>query len=124
MSNIILWILQVLMAAGFLYSGICKTVLPPKKLVAIGQTGVEGLSRLSVRIIGILELAGVAGLIVPVYFDIMPWLTPVAAFCLAAIMPFAARIHYQRNELRNVFVNIAYFLIAVLVALGRIWISQ
>ncbi|MBO9619759.1 MAG: DoxX family protein [Niabella sp.] len=122
MSNSILWILQVVMALSFLYSGVCKTVFSEKKLVTIGQTGVEGLSPVFIKFIGVSELAGAAGLILPLYFNIAPWLTPVAALCLALIMPFAARIHYRRNEPRNVLTNIIYFIIGILIAWGRIFI--
>ncbi|AHF14742.1 DoxX family protein [Niabella soli] len=124
MSNSILWILQVVMALSFFYSGICKTVLSEKKLVAVGQTGVEGLFPVFIRFIGLSELAGAVGLILPLYFHIAPWLTPVAALCLALIMPFAARIHYRRNEPRNVLTNVIYFIIGILIACGRFFIQQ
>lgn len=120
MNNTILWVLQIVTAIIFLYSGICKALLPERALVAKGQTGVEGLPALFIKFIGVSEIAGAAGLIAPVYFYIMPWLTPVAAFCLAFIMPFAASIHYKRNEPKNVLTNIILFLFCILIACGRL----
>ncbi|ANH82767.1 hypothetical protein A8C56_18870 [Niabella ginsenosidivorans] len=124
MSNSILWVLQIIAAGAFLYSGVCKLLLPEQKLVAMGQTGVEGLHPYFIKFIGISEVAGVIGLIVPVYLHIAVWLTPVAAICLAFIMPFAARIHYKRNEPKNVLTNVILFIICILIACGRVFMNQ
>ncbi len=123
MNNTILWILQIITAVIFLYSGICKSLLPERVLVAKGQTGVEGLPAFFIKFIGVSEIAGAAGLIVPVYFHITSWLTPVAALCLAFIMPFAAYIHYKRNEPKNVLTNIIVFLFCILIACGRLFFN-
>ncbi|WP_143075766.1 DoxX family protein [Parafilimonas terrae] len=123
MNNTILWILQIITAITFLYSGICKSILPERILVAKGQTGVEGLPALFIKFIGVSEIAGAAGLIAPVYFHITPWLTPVAALCLAFIMPFAASIHYKRNEIKNVLTNLILFLFCILIAYGRLFFN-
>lgn len=120
MINILLWVLQILTAALFLYSGICKASLPEKKLVSMGQTGVDGLHPAFIKFIGFSEIAGSIGLIAPVGFNIAPWLTPLSAFCLAFIMPFAAIIHYRRKEPRNVLTNVITFIVCLLVAVGRI----
>ncbi|HEY2350644.1 MAG TPA: DoxX family protein, partial [Puia sp.] len=60
--NIILWILQGLMAVIFLYSGVNKSIFPIHKLVyEKGQTGIENLSLPIVRFIGVSEILGAAG---------------------------------------------------------------
>lgn len=124
MSNVILWILQITAAIGFLYSGICKSLFSEQKLVAIGQTGVEGLQPFFIKFIGLSEIAGAIGVIAPVYFHIIPWLTPVAAICLAFIMPFAARIHYRRNEPGNVLTNVIFFIVCLVIAFGRTFLNE
>ena len=64
---------------------------------------------------------GAIGLILPAALDILPWLTPVAAFCLAALMLLAAIYHARRpSEGRNVILNVILGLIALLVAIGRV----
>jgi len=117
--NILLWILQAFLALTFLYSGICKSLLNEKALVKKGQTGVAGLNTWFIKFIGIAEILGAAGLLVPTAFNIMPFLTPIAALCLALIMPFAARIHYKRKELRSMAINVVVFCFCIFVAWGR-----
>lgn len=55
--NTTLWILQSLVAFAFLYSGINKSILSEQRLVASGQTGVEGLPLPLIRFIGISEIS-------------------------------------------------------------------
>jgi hypothetical protein len=120
--NLVLWIFQAFVALTFLYSGICKTCFSEQKLVAMGQTGVEGLPLLFTRFIGLSEILGAVGLIVPWLLSIYPILTPVAALCLGFIMPFAAAIHYRRKEYKSVLFNCSIFLLCLLIAYGRMFL--
>lgn len=119
MTNIILWILQIVTAIVFLYSGVCKAIFPEMKLVAMGQTGVEGLHPAFIKFIGVSEIAGSIALIAPTYWDTLSWLTPLSALCLAFIMLFAAIIHDKKNEPGNVRTNVILFIICILIAVGR-----
>jgi uncharacterized membrane protein YphA (DoxX/SURF4 family) len=119
--NTILWILQVLMAVIFLYSGINKSFFSIPELVhARGQTGVENLPLSLVRFIGISEILGGVGLLAPWYLDIWPVLTPIVAILFSIIMVPAAVIHYKRREPRNVFVNVIIFSICIIIAYFRL----
>ena len=121
--NIILWILRALLALIFMYSGICKSVFSIRKLVdEKGQTGVEHLSLPFVRIIGISEILGAMGLILPWWLKIFPMLTPITAILLALIMIPAARIHYKRKEPKNVFTNAILFFICIFLAYARFFL--
>lgn len=120
--NTTLWILQIIAALGFLYSGIPKSILPEYKLVAMGQTGVEGLHPSFIKFIGISEIAGVIALFVPMWLNTAVWLTPLSALCLALIMPFAAVIHYKRKEPKNVLTNVLLFIICIFIAYGRTFV--
>jgi hypothetical protein len=117
--NTMLWALQILAASVFMYSGINKSIYSEKKLVASGQTGVEGLPLSLIRFIGIIEILGAIGLIVPWWFNVLSILTPISATGFAIIMILAARIHYQRKELKNVFTNIMLFIACVFIAYFR-----
>lgn len=117
--NIILWALQIFMAFTFMYSGICKSYFSIQKLVAMGQTGVNGLPLWFVRFIGITEILGAVGLILPWLLSIYPILTPISAICLAFIMPFAAVIHYKLKEIKNVMTNVVAFAICLTIAYFR-----
>jgi hypothetical protein len=117
--NILLWVLQSFAAFAFLYSGICKSVFSEQKLVAMGQTGVEGLSPVFIRFIGITEILGAIGLILPQALGIAPLLTVVAACCLGSIMIPAAVIHYKRKEYKNVGTNMMLLFVCAFIVYGR-----
>jgi len=117
--NTILWIAQAFLAVSFLYSGCCKSVFSEQKLIAIGQTGVAGYSHSTIRFIGISEILGAIGIILPWLTGLWPVLTPVAAICFAIIMLLAAPIHYRLKEPRNIATNITLLVLALLVAWGR-----
>jgi uncharacterized membrane protein YphA (DoxX/SURF4 family) len=117
--NTILWLCQGVLALAFFYSGINKAVLSEQQLIAKGQTGVANLSTPVIRFIGISEVLGAVGIIVPLLTNICPVLTPVTAICFAVIMLLAAPIHYRLREPRNVATNLFLLALAVFVAWGR-----
>ena len=122
--NSILWILQTLMFITFMYSGVNKSIFSIRKLVyEKGQTGVENLSIPIVRFIGISEILGAVGLILPWWLNILPVLTPVSAILFALIMIPAAVIHYKRKEPKNVFTNVILFCICIFIGYGRIFLN-
>jgi uncharacterized membrane protein YphA (DoxX/SURF4 family) len=82
--NIVLWVLQVLLALLFIWAGGLKLVLPLEKLA--GPPGSVVLPGLFVRFIGVAELLGGLGLILPGLLRIKPGLTPLAAAGLVIIM--------------------------------------
>lgn len=114
-----LWVGQSLLAALFLYSGVMKSTESEQKLIASGQTGVEGLPRSLIRFIGISEILGAAGLVLPLLSNVMPVLTPLAAIGLGLIMILAAIVHYRREEKRTVVQNLFLLLVCLFVAYGR-----
>jgi len=117
--NTLFWMLQALVAATFLYSGINKSIYSEQKLVAIGQTGVEGLPLTLTRFIGIIEILGSIGLILPLALNMSPELTPLSAVGFAIIMILAARVHYNRHEPKSVVNNCILLLLCVLIAWYR-----
>src|SRR4051794_19939732 len=117
--NTILWICQSFLALVFVYSGVMKSTQTERWLIAHKQTGVEGLPVPLIRFIGVSEILGVAGILVPSLTGIMPLLTPIAALCFSLIMIFAARIHYRRNEMQSVVLNIIILCVSMFVAFER-----
>ncbi|GAB4039667.1 DoxX family protein [Spirosoma jeollabukense] len=117
--NALLWLIQVFLASVFLYSGLMKSTQSEQKLVAMGQTGVESLPLPLIRFIGISELAGVLGLILPVLLNYWPVLTSVSASCLGLIMLPAGVIHYRRGEFKAVAFNGLVFMLCGFVLYGR-----
>jgi len=108
------------LALAFGYSGLCKSIYSETTLVGKkGQTGVAGLPHAFIRIIGIAELLGMIGIIVPWLAGIAPVLTPVTAVGFAIIMIVAAPIHYKRREPGNVATNLILLALAIFTACGR-----
>lgn len=62
--NIFLWVLQILLAANFAMAGILKSTQPREKL-GTRMAWVEDFSANTVRFIGVVELLGAVGLILP-----------------------------------------------------------
>lgn len=119
MLNIALWICQILLAVVFGYSGWMKSTKTENELVAMGQTGVENLSKNLIRFIGIAEILGVIGIFLPWLTGVFPTLTPIAAVCLGIIMILAGVVHFRRNEKTTVLLNLFIFGLCVFVAYGR-----
>jgi uncharacterized membrane protein YphA (DoxX/SURF4 family) len=117
--SVALWISQVLLAIVFFYSGVMKSTKTEKELVAMGQTGVENLSGSLIRFIGVSEILGAAGIILPWLTGIVPILTPIAATSLATIMILAAIVHFRRNEKTTAMQNLLILLVCAFVAYGR-----
>ena len=109
-----LWIVQALLAAVFLFAGGAKLVLPLDKLT--GPVAVPGWF---LRFIGVCEVLGAIGLILPGLLRIRPGLTPLAAAGLVIIMIGATVISLIGGEITAALVSVVVGLLAALVAYGR-----
>ena len=116
--NAALWIAQILLALMFFMVGIMK-VTQPKEKMAERAPYVEDFSDATIRLIGVLEILGALGLVLPAVTGILPWLTPLAAVGLALTMIGAARTHIRRGENSNVVVNVVILAIAIFTVYGR-----
>ena len=118
--NVVLWVLAAVLAALFLVSGGMKIVRSKDRLAAAGQDWVESFSPGMVTLIGALEVAAAAGLILPPVTGIAPVLAPAAAIGLVLVMIGAVVVHGRRREIPNVAVNIVLAILAAVVAWGRL----
>lgn len=119
--NTLAWILSGLLASGFLFVGVSKLITPYDKLRQNPQMAwVNDFSSNAVKGIGVLEILGALGVILPWALDIAPVLTPLAAVGLALLMVGAAMTHRRRGELKQVLpINGALFTLAAVVAVIR-----
>lgn len=115
--NIGLWVAQVLLAVAFGMAGTMKTTKPIAELVK-AMPWVSDAPAL-IRFIGLAELAGSLGLLLPSLTRIKPRLTPLAALGLVVVMVLAALFHIARGEVAAVPVNLALGGLAAFVAWGR-----
>ncbi|MCW2943009.1 MAG: hypothetical protein JWN00_5994 [Actinomycetia bacterium] len=116
--NIVLWVLQGLLAAVFLMAGVTKVSQPKDKLVK--QMGwVEDYSDNAVKGIGAVEFLAALGLILPAATGIATVLTPLAATGLVLTMILAGIVHVRRGEQSKLPINIVLLILAAIVAWGR-----
>jgi hypothetical protein len=110
----LLWVLQVLLALLFLFAGGTKLVMPAAELTA--QTP---LPAAFLRFIGVMEILGGAGLILPGILQIRTALTPVAAAGLSIIMIGAVVVTIQTMGVAMAAMPFVTGVLATFVAYGR-----
>jgi uncharacterized membrane protein YphA (DoxX/SURF4 family) len=108
------WIVQALLALVFLFSGGMKLVLPLEAL-----TGPVPLPGLFVRFLGVAEVLGAIGLILPGLLRIRPGLTPLAAAGLVVIMIGATVITLVGGDVVLAPIPLGVGLLSAFVAYGR-----
>lgn len=117
-----LWVVQILLAVIFLIAGAMKLIVPREKAMERAPY-CEDYTQRQLHLIGIVEILGALGLILPAVTGILPWLTPLAAVGLAVTMAFAAQTHYRRGEYNNIIGNVILLLLSLFVAYGRFFVE-
>ncbi len=117
--NLALWIIAIVLAVAFAGSGLMKLVVPKDKLVTAGQGWAQDYSPTNIRLIGLVEVLGAVGLVLPAALHIAPILVPLAAVGLTLVMVGAIVVHARRKEPMNIAVNVVLIVLAVIVAWGR-----
>jgi uncharacterized membrane protein YphA (DoxX/SURF4 family) len=116
--NTALWVVQVLLALTFLMTGLMKVTQPIERL-AKHMSWVKDSAPKTVRLIGVLEILGAVGVVLPALTGILPWLTPLAAVGLILTMIGATITHLRLNEPSHIPVTIVLLLLAAFVVYGR-----
>jgi uncharacterized membrane protein YphA (DoxX/SURF4 family) len=111
-----LWGAQVLLAVAFLGAGVMKAFTPVAEL-ATKMAWVNHVPAGLVPFIGVSELGGALGLLLPSLTRIKPVLTPVAAALLALVMVLGGAVHLSIGE--PPIPNVVLGALAVFVAWGR-----
>lgn len=117
--NIALWVVQVLVGLAFLFAGFTKATRPVDQ-VAKQMTWAKDVPDWFLRFIGVAEILGGLGLILPAATKILPWLTLGAAIGLIIVMASAIIFHISRKEYPHLGVNIVLLLLAAFVLVGRL----
>ncbi len=121
--NIVLWIIQVLLALLFLFAGGTKLILPIDVLTSMGPPNQVHFPGLFIRLIGVCEVLGALGLLLPGLFRVKTWLTPLAATGLVIIMIGAVAVSLKLGIGAAVFPFVVGLLLAF-VAYGRRRLAQ
>lgn len=112
--NVTLWVIQGLLAALFLFAGSMKLILPIEAMA-----GPVSLPGWFLRFIGVAEVTGAIGLILPWLTRLQPRLTPVAASGLVIIMSGATVITVLGGPAATAAVPFVVGLLAATVAYAR-----
>lgn len=113
-ANVSLWVAQSLLAALFLFAGVMKFVMP----VAAMQQGPVVFSGTFLHFIGVCEILGAVGLVLPGIFRIRQYLTPLAAAGLVIIMIGATAVSAVAS-VAGAIVPFVVGIVAFLVFRGR-----
>lgn len=117
-ANIAIWVAQVLGAAAFIMAGVMKLTTPIPELSAMMSWTGE-YSTGFVRTMGLIDLAGGLGLLLPSLTRIMPRLTVIAAGCCVLLQILAILFHASRGEFAVLPTNAIYIALALIVLWGR-----
>ena len=114
--NRTLWVLQILLAALFLFSGAAKFFAPAEQMT---QGMPPWMSISFLYFIGVCELLGAIGLILPGLLHIKPGLTPLAAACLTIIVIGATVVTVMAGMIVTALIPLVTAVFAAFVAYGR-----
>jgi putative oxidoreductase len=113
--NILLWLLQVLLAVVFLAHGVMMLNPPPEIAVQMNAS----LPRWFSLFIGVAEVLAAVGLTLPGLTRVMPWLISWAAAGIMIVMISATIYHIARSENSSAAVTLALLIMATFVAYAR-----
>ena len=109
-----LWIVQGLLALLFLFAGVMKFVMTVEEMTQ--QVQMPGAF---LRFIGVCEIVGGLGLILPSLLRIRPGLTPLAAACLMVIMIGATLVSLMIGGVATAVAPFVVLLLLAFIAYGR-----
>lgn len=113
-----LWVAQIFIFLSFVPAGAMKLFMPIPELASIwAWAGVLPAS--FVRILGVIDIAGGMGVVLPALTRIQPRLTVLAALGCAVLQIFAMIFHASRGEISVLPVNVVMFALAVFIVWGR-----
>jgi putative oxidoreductase len=111
-----LWVAQVLLFLAFMGAGGMKLVTPAEELLKLDPTQLIPLT----RFIGVAEVLGALGMILPAASRIRPGLTPLAALGLFTIMVLASGVHVMKGDIAQAIPVVGSLgALAAFVAWGR-----
>ena len=113
--NVLLWVLQALLAVAFLAHG-WIFLFPPAGMVDLMNAAIPPAFRI---FIGVAEVLAAVGLTLPGITRVLPWLIPLAAAGLMIVMLAATILHGMRGEVGSAITTAMLFVVATFVAYMR-----
>ncbi|HEX2622572.1 MAG TPA: DoxX family protein [Phototrophicaceae bacterium] len=118
----VITVMQVVLGLLFILGGLVKIILPYARYSNIRGVGwSKEFKPEHLKLIGLLEVCGGSGLIVPLFVQSLAMLIPLAAVGMALYMAGAMATHLRRSEYAPMLGNLMVFLVpALLVAYNRL----
>jgi uncharacterized membrane protein YphA (DoxX/SURF4 family) len=113
--NIMLWVLQVVLAVAFFAHG-WLFLWPPPEIAAQMNAS---LPRWFQLFLGVAEVLAALGLILPGLTRILPWLVTWAAVGIVIVMVSATAFHVVRGEMSSAAITLLLLAMATFVAYMR-----
>lgn len=117
--NIALWIIQILLALLFLFAGGTKLIMPIEELMKMGSPNQVVLPGWFIKFIGLAEVLGALGLVLPGLLRRREELTTLAALGLAIIMIGAVVVTIMGDGVAMAVTPLVVGLLCLFVAYGR-----
>jgi membrane protease YdiL (CAAX protease family) len=114
----LIWIFQILLAIIFIGAALMKLVPSVEKMVKRKQLPPNG-NPFPLRVLGILELFGVVGIILPQIINFFPILTPITAVCFCFVLLGALYEKIKIKESKMIPLIVIAFILAVIIAYYR-----
>jgi hypothetical protein len=120
--NTSITVVQVLLGLLFTVGGLLKLIIPYAKYTKLPTVGWSNdFKPWHIKLIGVLEVSGGVGLIVPLFLPSLTMITPLAAVGIALYMSGAMATHLRRSEYLYMVGNLLFFLgPALFVAYGKL----
>jgi len=117
------WIASAILALLYLIAGGTKVVTAKETLQREQRMAyINDLSARQVRAIGVIEVVGAVGVILPHLTGVLPWLSTMAAFALVAVQVVAIAVHVRRREYTLAF-NLVLLALALAVGVGLLLVA-
>jgi uncharacterized membrane protein len=116
--NMGLWVSQILLATAFGIFGMMKATQPIDQLAEM-MKWVPTMPPAFVRTLGVLEVLGAVGLLLPSLTRIKPRLTVIAALCIIVLQILAMGLHIMRGEAEALGLNAILIALAAFILWGR-----
>ncbi len=123
MTNLLngtLWAAQVGLCSVFMFAGAMKLTKTPQGLADMGWAWAEAIPPRFTRLVGILELLGAIGIVLPALTHIKPFLVPLAAIGFVVLQVSAIVLHASRGEAsKTLWFNLLLLSASLFTAWGR-----
>lgn len=119
--NTMLWVFQVLVAVVVMVTGTVKLAIS-RELLVEHMRWAASWPRWRIKLLGVAELLGALGLVLPMATGIAPLLTPLAAVGLALLM--AGAVHTHRRLCEGFVPALVVGALCVAIAIGRLVLAS